>query len=417
MLASYYDLYKSIGVCPQRFTPSKVEFVLRQPMPKLLVDAMRELIRPQGWPTGLLFIPHPMSFANATPYDPTALIRNMVPLDHPDVSLLDFQVQWFVSLSHTMRAAWMTGTSIGPLGIKLVENMKGEELELVKASMLVHVREAKVVPQAQHEEDGDGDDEKKNPTSEGKVELVDNNIDNGFKIMRFKPGVPHFPAVNSKAPALELKGASRWTGFTGYVRAEDLPLTWADSIVPNDDESKGEIKRTYFIHDFTESDATRDFAVRLLQPIIVNIVDDIFVGSLQVVNDIAPQDLAFMGTCYPRSHMVYTIWNFQSDLELYNRGNPLIEDNSFYVNRWISQLGAELSAWSFPHLESAGPKEKPKQQVYAAKEVKEQQPKPQQQQQNNKGKGKKPWFNKKDKNAKKKASDAEGNSSNSKSDN
>jgi len=139
MLSCYYDLYKEMGVCPPGFSPSKVDVVLKQPIPKLILDAIRELIRPQIYPEGLIAVPHPSSFTNNVNYDSNAVVRNAVRLGICDDHLLRFGVQWFPPLATCLRAAWMTGTDNHEYALTIVEGTKREGIEPAKFCAMIRI--------------------------------------------------------------------------------------------------------------------------------------------------------------------------------------------------------------------------------------------------------------------------------------
>jgi len=348
LLSCYYDTYLSLGLVPSGFTPSKVVCVLAQPMPKLLLDAMRELIRPVVVPIGMLLIPEPNTFLNDKPYLAESIVRNSVPLGYPDRYLLKFGIQWFPCLGIAFRAAWMTGTSDSVYALSFVEDMKREGLEPAKAAFLLELCEftdehKKVKPK---EDEGDKAKEKA-------VMPVDEYLSRGVKIKddlkdekkeRLRLSVSECDMSDRKLDN------AKWKEL--YLKNGDPDKGYNDSIFQFE-KSRNTVIRRYWMHDFdTENDKVRDFAMRILRPIRVQIFDDVFMGRIQRANDLAPADLAFLGVDVWRGSVPYTIWDFQQMKDMFE-GHPIIENRAYYLFRWISTLGMELKKWHFPSIGEA----------------------------------------------------------------
>jgi hypothetical protein len=344
LLSCYYDVFQSLGINPVGFTPNKVTCVLAQPMPKLILDALRELIRPVVTPYGQMLYPDPTTFLNDRPYEFDSEVRNTVKLGHPDRFLLKYGIQWFVCLGHCFRAAWMTGTSDGAYAITLVEDMKREGLEPAKVAMLLELCEVK----KDDKDKVDGVVAKAPPKDvaafvssglliQSEIDAREDEVDKKKELKDKKVDVSE----------MDLSKNANWGKLYNKAGEPDVGYDRSLFQFPKDDVK---IIRHYWMHDFdAEADKTRDFAMRMLRPLVVKIYDNIFDGRVQLAYNVAPPDLAFLGVDVWRGSVPYTLWEFQQMKDKFE-GHPVIESRAFYIARWISMLSLELKKWHFPSI-------------------------------------------------------------------
>lgn len=347
MLACYYDIYLYLRLLPPGFTPSKVAHVLAQPIPKLLLDAIRELIRPMITPDGLMIIPHPDSFFNKVAYDRNVIIRNTVRLGDCDTFLTRYGIQWFPCLAGCLRAAWMTGTSNGEYALSLVSDTKREGLEPAKFSALIRIMKKKA-----EEVSGEPKAEARRSLSDAPTAIAaktDAKEEKKFEI-KFQRAVE----VKSEVPPDWSKlGEESWSEKKWNIFVKDaVPDGYNDSIFELKFDNPDDVVRDYWMHDFDAStDSVRDFAMRILRPLKIRLFDDIYAGRVQMTVDPTPADISFLGIDVWRGALPYTIWQFQFFKDKMD-GDPTLYVFGHYLGRWVSSLGEELKKWHFPTLGS-----------------------------------------------------------------
>jgi hypothetical protein len=332
-----------LNLVPGKFTPSKVSYVLDQAMPKLLLDAMRELIRPQVLPSGIMLIPHPQSFINLCEWDPRAIVRNGVPLDDPDQRLLEFGIQWFPRLSMCFRASWMTGTEDENYALKFLEGVKREGLEPAKGAFVIRIIDKAEWDKGRAAAKKKSAEGKGPAPTESKMEKKDDFV--ALSAIVEEPKIPKAGVVDVK-DYLKYRKLNEWTPAYDLSKLKGSVFSNASCVTR---EVERDYVREYYCHDFDAvSDAQRDFAFRILRPHIIYLYDDVYIGRRVVVNDMYPDDLLFMGIDIWRGALMYSIHEFQSTVVELMDGDVEIEAREFYVSRWISQLGMALKDWHFP---------------------------------------------------------------------
>lgn len=212
MLTVHYDYYKQAGVVPAGFTPRKVSDLVGSCIPQVLLDAIREFLRPMVTPDGVMCLPHVNSFARfEAEIDPRSYAKNGTLVGQPDSMLFRYGIAHYPSLIQYCRNAYK--------GLVLCLGIKRESLSPKKFCVAFNKKEAK-------EKD-----------SKVKVEVKD--------------------PVEHKGITTTLKVKYC---FRGIEDAYDVPV---------------DIKRpsySYFLHDFKDSDV--ETANRILTPLLISTVHD-----------------------------------------------------------------------------------------------------------------------------------------------
>jgi len=347
-LACYHDLFLSLGAQLPRFTPSKVSHLLAQPFPKLILDAIRELIRPVVTPSLLYLVPDPNSFIKDLVFDEQAIIRNGAAMGKPDQGLLQFGIKWFPSLPMNFRSSFLCGTHSALDALNVVEGTVREGLEPAKYTAWIRTKrdlssykgisdalereELKKIKAAKVDDD----------FSEVKAEKI-------YPFKTFEPIKVDYSTFGSGGSTgnWHSKDSRIQTGIMG--KQSDFIQ---DSIV-GDAILRPAYTTQYWCHDHDSVlDATRDFAMKILRPIQFYLADDVGQPGISIPVDFVPGELAHMGIVPFQQPQMYTVTQFHSSIIQLMKLDQRVEPVELYLNRWRGALSTNLHDWAFPSLGS-----------------------------------------------------------------
>jgi len=334
MLCVHYDVYQSSGVTPLGFSPNKVMEMLSHEMPRIIIDAMRELFRPVVTPDGYILYPSPNTLYRDWNYDPAHPLRALVPLGEPDEGLLRYGIFYFRSIPRALQSTWAGGQMSNlPQGsyLEIVPNIGKEGLEPTKFAAVIKVDSA--IPR------GDTTSGTQQATRSAAIHR---------EHTRYNPDLDNC-RVN-------------------FPNNHNLDIaTWLDSqVFPNGIPTHRNERGVMFIfsHDFYAEDMERELAVRTLQPIVLELRNDPTIRFYDRIDDPFPISLQFLGADVYRGDSPVTFFQFQNEIVSRLEGEKSLFDGEYYLNRISSgYMVHTMQNWRFPSIGSRSP-------IMASKETK-----------------------------------------------